>query len=92
MEKEQPKMIDVSSIIDKIIATTLTRHARLSEEAFLKELGIKEPKTEEIEVRNCKFALINAITKEILLANDKIKLIDQTFKLVFGLNAENKGE
>jgi len=90
--KKEPKLLDVSSIINKIIATTLTRHAKLTEEEFLKELKIENPKTENEEVRNCKFALMNAITREILLANDKIKLIDQTFKLVFNLNEEKKGE
>lgn len=91
MADNQPKVVGVSDMINKMIALTLTRHAKLTEEEFLKELKIENPKNEKETVRNCKFALLNAITREILYANDKIKLIDQTFKLVFNLN-ENKGE
>lgn len=83
------QMIDADNILDKIIAATFTRHAGLSEEEFLKELGIPDPQDEDSEVRKARFTLLLAITKEIFKARDRIKLMMHTLKLTDMEEKEN---
>lgn len=82
------KEFSASQLIDGMIGLTFTRHANLSEQEFLKEIGAEENLTESEAVRKAKFALLKGITKELLIANDKICLINATFKAIF----EEKGE
>lgn len=77
-----------SQLIDSMIDLTFTRHAKLSEQEYLKEIGAKETDTEQQAVKKAKYTLLKAITKEMLIANDKVSLINATFKAIF----EEKGE
>lgn len=83
-------MIDASNILDRIIALTFTRHANLYREDFLKEIGAEPNADEDETVIKARFSLINASTKELLKANDKIKLITQTLELA--IKGENYGK
>lgn len=85
MEKEEK--LSATELVNSMVDLTLTRHCKTQEEEFLKELGF-ENSNEEETVRNCTYSLLNAITKEILMFNDKLSLIDATLKLIF----EEKGE
>ena len=78
-------MEKMETLLDKMIALTFARHAELSEDEYLEKLGLAEQKEkgEEALVRNAKFAVLSAITREILAENEKMKLIDATFNLIF---------
>lgn len=84
---EEQKQFVASQLLNAMVDLTLTRHANMSSEDFVKELGL-ECETEDKVVRKAKFALLNAISKEIIMANDKVRLIDATLKAIF----EDKGE
>lgn len=77
---DEKKKESGGSLLDKIIALTFTRHAKLSEEEFLKAIGC-EGQTEEEAVRKGKFALMSACTKAFLVAKNKIDLMNATLKL-----------
>lgn len=84
---EEQKQFVASQLLNAMVDLTLTRHTNMSSEDFVKELGF-EGETEDKVVRKAKFALLNAISKEIIMANDKVRLIDATLKAIF----EDKGE
>lgn len=86
------KEIGASELLDEIIALTFTRHANLDEAEFIKALGITEPKDEDTEVRNARFALISASTKELLRAINKLKLITQIIMLSCDVTEEQLKE
>lgn len=87
--KNSQKQVNADGILDKIIALTFTRHANLSESEFLQKLGLKEPKDEDTEVRNARFALISACMREMLRAVDKLKLITQVVMLGLDVKEED---
>lgn len=95
-KKEQKEMINFEKILDQIIASTFTRHSKLSYEEFMKELGVENPKADEKQqVRELKFALICACAKEMIRYQDKQQLLYETLKLIFNVNEEDlkeKGE
>lgn len=78
MSKKEKKEVNASKILDEIIALTFTRHAKLTEEEFLKEIQAPDGVDETEWVRKSCFTLIAAAMREILKANDKITLINQT--------------
>ena len=66
---EQPDDIkhEGQDLIDKIVALTFARHADLTDEEFLKAIGMSEKDgTVDEKVRSAKYNLIVAITKELL--------------------------
>lgn len=74
--------VSMSDILDKIVSSTFARHAGLTEDEYLNQLEVKNPKSEDEEVRNLRMALICACTREVLKINDKITLINQTIGLI----------
>lgn len=84
------EMIDADAILDKIVALTFTRHAKLSEEDFLKEIKAQEGDSEEIAILKSKFALISACTRELLRANDTLRMLNATLNISFGDNKNDK--
>ena len=87
---EKKEQLHPSKVLDEIIALTFTRHARLDEGEFLKTLNAPEGAEETEYTRKCLFTLLSAATREVLKANDKITLINQTISLLSGNN--KKGE
>lgn len=62
-----------STILDKVCASTFTRHANLSEADFLKEIGRETDENEDVAVREARMNLMIACTKEVLALNEKLK-------------------
>ena len=83
------EQLNPSQILDEIIALTFTRHARLDEKEFLAAIKAPDGAKENDYARKCIFTLLSAATREILKANDKITLINQTISL---LSDNKKGE
>lgn len=88
MDKKEKKEVNPSKILDEIIALTFTRHARLTEDEFLKEIQAPDGVDEAEWVRKSCFTLISAAMREILKANDKLNLINQT--LCLSLDTDGK--
>lgn len=55
-----------STILDKMCASTFTRHADLSTEDFLKVIGRENDESESVAVREARLNLLIACTKEVL--------------------------
>lgn len=81
------KKVLASELLNAMVDLTLTRHAKVTSQDFVKELGF-DGENEETAIRKAKFALLNAISKEIIISNDKVRLIDATLNAIF----ETKGE
>ena len=88
MDKKEKKEVNPSKILDEIIALTFTRHARLTEDEFLKEIQAPDGVDEDELVRKSCFTRISAAMREILKANDKLSLINQT--LCLSLDTDGK--
>jgi len=88
MSKKEKKEVNASKILDEIIALTFTRHAKLTDDEFLKEIQAPDGVDETEWVRKSCFTLIAAAMREILKANDKITLINQT--LCVSLDTDGK--
>lgn len=76
------KKLSSTKMFNQICAVTFTRHAGLSSEEFLKEIG-KDIKDERTAVRQAKFALMAGCIRELACANAKIELLNahmQTLK------------
>lgn len=73
--------VQPSQVLNEILALTFTRHARLSSDDFLKEIKAPEGVTEQEWTRKVLFTLLSAVTKEVLRANEKITIIDQTIQV-----------
>lgn len=82
-KKQEKEMINANLLLDKIIGATFTRHASLSEEEFLKEIQASEGDSEDVAVIKARYTLINSCTRELLKANDTIKMINATLNLCF---------
>lgn len=78
---EKKEQVNPSKILDEIIALTFTRHAKLTDEEFLKEIKAPDGVDETEWVRKVCFTLISAAMRELLKANDKITLINQTLSV-----------
>lgn len=91
MEEKNSFKSDVNAgeILDKIIALTFTRHANLSEEEFMEKIGVSDSRGEDVEVRNARYALISACTREILKTTDKIELLKQVIMLALGVSEKD---
>lgn len=87
---DKKEQLNPSQILDEIIALTFTRHARLDEKEFLAAIKAPDGAKENDYARKCIFTLLSAATREILKANDKITLINQTISLLSDNN--KKGE
>ena len=74
-------MENASNLMDKLCTATFTRHANLSEEDFLKEIG-KENQNEKQAVREATMSLIVGCTKELMVANRRLELLIQNQKLL----------
>lgn len=66
---------EADNLLNYIIASTFTRHSKLSEEEFLKEIGFeKSGKTEDEAIRIAIFNVLVATTNELLRAKNSLKL------------------
>lgn len=70
-----------SEILDKIIALTYTRHAGLPYKEFAEKTGLDAEKDEETAVREGKFKLIRALTKQCFEVINEINSITELLKL-----------
>ena len=72
-------------VMNTIITQTLTRHAGLSEKAYLKKIGFKGVKiSEEKAVRIARFNVIVELTKTYLSCIQKINLIKNMYEVCLG--------
>lgn len=71
-----------SKIMRAIIAKTYSRHANLTEQDFLKEIGFGgSGKTEEEAIRIATFNVLNEITMQLFKAQRTIDLATNTLNL-----------
>ncbi len=93
---EQPDEVkhEGQDLIDKIVALTFARHADLTDEEFLKAIGMdKKDGTVDEKVRSAKYNLIVAITKELLKSCDTVKRLTAIMKMMLEVeNEDKKGE
>lgn len=80
-EEKKVETTTPSEIVDKIIALTYTRHAGLPYEEFAEKTGLDKSKDEETAVREGKFKLIRALTKQCFEVINEINGIAQLLKL-----------
>ena len=90
---EQPDDIkhEGQDLIDKIVALTFARHADLTDEEFLKAIGMSEKDgTVDEKVRTAKYNLIVAITKELLKSCDTVKRLTAIMKMMLEVEIDDK--
>ena len=81
------------SIIDKITAATFARHAGMPEDEYVHEVLKREGNVKEnTEVRKSLFNIMQAITRETLVMQNKIQLITATLDFMLNENENKKGE
>lgn len=85
---EEKKTTTPSEVVDKIVALTYTRHAGLPYAEFAEKTGLDAEKEEAQAVREGKFKLLRAITKELFQTINKVNGIDEILKLY----CDEKGE
>lgn len=90
METEKREMV-ANDILDKIVAATMCRHAKMSKEEYFACLSIEGDGDEEAEVRKRILALIQANTRQILALNNRLELIDKTLEII-GKEKNKDGE
>ena len=79
--EEHAKDHDADNLLNCIISSTFSRHSKLSEEEFLKEIGFAETgKTEAEAVRISIFNVLTATTNELLKARNSIKMVHSLMK------------
>lgn len=92
MEKEKNKTpkIEASKMLDQMVALTLSRHVDLSEEEFIKAMNLQEcyASDEEGAVREARFKLYIAITRELLSQLDAAKRLNAILKDMLGITNE----
>lgn len=89
---EAPVKIEAEKLLDKMVALTLSRHATTAIEDFLKELNL-DGDDEDQAVREARFKLYIAWTKETIKQIDSIKRLNAILKDFLGVTDEMlKGE
>lgn len=84
------------AIMNMIIGKTFARHAQLTDEEYLKEIGFENSgKTEDEAIRIAILNVLVATTSELLRAKDSFKMASALMKLYLndeGIAEEKKGE
>ena len=92
MEKQKPETpkIEASALLNKMVALTLSRHVDLTEEEFIEAMNLKEcyAADEEGAVREARFKLYIAITRELLTQLDAVKRLNAILKDMLGVTDE----
>lgn len=78
---DEEKNTTPSEVLEKIIALTFARHAGLPDDEFSEKMGISIEKGEEQAVREAKYNLMVACTKELFRARHTINIVGATMKL-----------
>lgn len=82
MEKLEQEKKKTREVLDMIVTSTFTRFANLTSEEFLKEIGKSSAKSERKATKEAKFALISAITKDLVVANQRLELLNTQLKFL----------
>lgn len=80
-EEKKVETTTPSEIIDKIIALTYTRHAGIPYKDFAEKTGLDPEKDEETAVREGKFKLLRALTKQCFELKNEIDSVTELLKL-----------
>lgn len=78
------EQISVVDLLDKMFAATFTRNAGMSSEDFLKSMHIEGETDEDKAVRNGRFSMILACTRELFNAINKLDRIKALLTIVKG--------
>lgn len=78
------EQISVVELLDKMAALTFTRNAGMSDEEFLKAIHIESETDEDKAVRNGRFSMILACTRELFNAINKLDRIYALLKVIKG--------
>lgn len=85
-----------NNLMNLIIAETFARHSKLTEEEYLKRLGLdKSGKPEEDALRIAKFNVMIEITRTIFELKEKLRLANQVLKTMVleeEMTENDKGE
>lgn len=80
--REQEISEQRQGIMNAIITETLTRHKKMPTEEYLEEIGFGNNKiAEERAIRIAKFNMMLDLTKTLLDCNQKIKFINEFYKV-----------
>lgn len=95
--EERAENHEADNLLNYIIGSTFSRHSKLSEEEFLKEIGFENSgKTEEEAIRIAMFNVLVATTNELIKAKQSIKMASSLMKTCLIdekiVENENKGE
>ena len=95
--EERAENHEADNLLNYIIGSTFSRHSKLSEEEFLKEIGFENSgKTEEEAIRIAMFNVLVATTNELIKAKQSIKMASSLMKTCLIdekiVGNENKGE
>lgn len=88
-ELKEPK-IEADKILDQMVALTLSRHANFSDEEFAKAMNLAEmySENEDGAVREARFKLYIAITREMLSQINAVKRLNAILKDLLGVTDE----
>lgn len=79
--EERAKEGQMNNLLDFIIASTFSRHAKLNEQEYLKEIGFENSgRTEEEAVRIAIMSVLTASMHELLLINQTMKNANDILK------------
>lgn len=93
--EEKYKERQANNLLNFIIGTTYVRHAKMTEEEFLKDIGFENAnKTEDEAIRISKMNLMIEMTNQFIKATNTIKQINELMKIYLGDNQSivEKGE
>jgi len=83
--EERVKEKQADNLMNFIIAKTFSRHSKLTEEEYLKEIGFAgSGKTEDEATRIAMFNILVESTKQLLQAEKGIETIGRTLKFILG--------
>jgi len=89
MEQTTEVKCEGQELIDKIVALTFARHADLSDEEFLKAIKMdgKEGTVDE-KVREARYNLILAISKELIKSCDTVKRLTAIMAMMLEVDTD----
>ena len=95
--EQRAKDHEADNLLSYIIASTFARHAKMSEEEFLKDIGFEDSgKTEDEAIRISIFNVLVEATKELLMSKQSFKTTSELIKLCLNdeeiVENEVKGE
>ena len=94
--EERLKERQGNNLLNFIIAKTYVRHAKMTDEEFLKDIGFENTgKNEDEAIRVAKMNLYIEITNQFIKATNTIKQTHELMKIYLGENqkiTEEKGE